>query len=225
MSALQNKNHLMDSEIIFDFPTKISEIESFLTIESGLMSPTNLSTGAFAASVIPIDSNTTVSASVGRQNNLAGPERVLLNTLNSENFELSQSPVDLTWAYKNTGQIYAVGLFYSGHNDKLNQATESTQVLRAGYRSGFFTLSASLGLINDVVTATNKKLNIYDAASISLLYEIDALTLSAAVDNFSADQKNSGIEVSTIENQNIELAFSDRTDLNKTQFFKKISTK
>ncbi len=213
---------MIDSEIIFEFPTKISELEPFVSFESGQTAPTKLSDGAYAVGLALIDPKTTMAVSVGRQNQLSDGQRILYNNLNSELFELSQSPIDLMWSHKNNGQIFAVGLFYSNHNDKLNQIGESTQILRAGYRSGFLTLSGSFELINDVSATANKKLNIYDAASVSVLYEIDTLTLSGSIENFSAAQKNSGLDVSAIENQNISLAFSDRTDFNGSHFFYRI---
>ena len=222
LDALQNKNHLSDTEIIYLFPTKVSELDPFVAIESGTTNTVNTSQGAFASGLVQIDPQTTLAVSAGRQNNLTAAQRLMFNSLNTETFELSQNPVEILWSYKNKGQSYGFGLFYSHQNDKINQNNESTQILQAGYRSGFLTLSVALPLINQVESVAAKKLNIADSSSVAVLYEIDNLTLSALFESFTATQNNSGLDVSALEYQSIEAALSDRTDFDRNHFFYKI---
>jgi hypothetical protein len=219
VDALQNKNHVIDTESLFQFPTRVSEINPFLSVESGQTAPANLSQGAFASGLVAVDTKTALAMSLGRQDNMASSQRIFYNQLFTESFDLSQSPINLIWSHKDKGQSFAFGLFYSNYNDKLTEATETTQTILLGYRTGFLSLSLTMGLLNTVQTAAAKYLNIYDAASFSALYEIDTLVLSASIENFTAQQKNVGIDQNAIEHQNIRLAFSDRTDLNQAFFF------
>jgi hypothetical protein len=88
---------------------------------------------------------------------------------------------------------------------------------------GFITFSATLSLINEVqAAAAAKKLIISDAGSISVLYEIDNLVLSGAIENFSAQQKNAAVDGSSIDFQKFQLALSDQTISDETQFFYRV---
>jgi hypothetical protein len=220
--SLQNNNHFLDTETIFEFPTKISELDPFLTIDSGQTVNSNLKDGAFSSGMASIDAKSSVAVSLGRQNNLSSSQRVVFNGLASENFELSQNPIHILWSSKNKGQSWAFGLFHSAKNDKINQQTESTQMIQGGYRTGFLTLAMAIDLVNEVSAAANKKLSLTNSGSFSALYEIDNLTLSAVVQNFSASQKNTGILTNAFDSQEFQLAFSDRTDFDRNHFFYRI---
>jgi len=222
LDALQNKNHFLDSEIIFLYPTKVSELDPFVTIESGQTAATNISTEAFTAGLFHINAESSVAIAMGRKNDVSDTERILFNVLNSESFELSQNPIQAMWSYKNKGQIFSIGFFYSHHNDKLNQISESTQVLQGGYRSGFLTVSVTVPLLNQVEMGFAKKINFFDAGSVSALYQIDNLMLSLMFENFSAQQKNLGVEASAIEFQNIQAGLTDKTDFNQNHFFYRV---
>lgn len=223
LESLQNKNHLYDTEMVFSLPTKASEFEPFITIESGQTSYLNFQQGAFASGLLQIDKLSSVVISLGRQNELAGTQRVLFNQLVGETFELSQNPIHLIWSTKNYGQSFAFGLFHSAKNDKLNQDFESTEVISGGYRIGFLTLAMAVGLVNEAqTTGAAKKININDSGTVSILYEIDNLALSGSIENFSAIQKNSGVEANSIEYQNFQMALSDRTDFDNNHFFYRV---
>ncbi len=222
LEALQNKNHLIDSEIIFSYPTKISELEPYLTIESGQTTALNFKQTTFATGLAHIDTQSSIAVSLGRQNDLSSAQRYLFNQITSEFFEFSQNPIQLMWSNKNKGQSYALGLYYSHHHDNLNQAYESTQVLHGGYRAGFLSVAMAVQLVNEVQDTSAKKLNLNDSASMSVLYEIDNLVASGGIESFSATQKNSGVEVNSIEHQNFQMALSDRTDFDNNHFFYRV---
>ena len=222
LSSLQSQNHFADTENIFYFPSKVSETDPFLQIESGVTNATTLSDGVFASGLVTLNKDVNLAGSVGRQDQFVGRQRILFNSVTAQNFELSQNPIDFLWSYKNKGQIFSLGLFYSNHNDKLNQIGESTQIIQTGYRSGFLSFALNLPLVNDVTMAGQKKINFSDSVSASVLYEIESLILSGSIQYFTVVQKNSGTEVTAIDFQNFEFGFSDRTDLDKSHFFYRV---
>ena len=101
--SLQNKNHLLDTELIYIYPTKSSELDPYLSIESGQTTYLNMSQSAFAAGMIRYDKST-LSLTIGRQNELSGNQRSIFNQLTSEFFDLSQNPVSMIWSRKNQGK-------------------------------------------------------------------------------------------------------------------------
>lgn len=226
---MQNNSHIADTENIFLYPTKISEYDSFVSVESGATTATDLNTGAFAAGLIHLNSKrlaltseATVAFSLGRKNDTSDMARKYFNKVTTENFELSQNSAQVLWSYKYNGESFALGLFTSSKKDKINFESESTQAFNFGYRKGFLTFSATAPLVNEVVTATNKKLNFSDALTASVLYEIDTLVLSADMESFYAEQKNSGSVVNSIDQQSFRLSLSDTTDFEKNKLFYRV---
>ena len=229
LSALQNNSHIADTENIFLYPTKMSEYDSFLSVESGATTATDLSSGAFAAGLVHLNnkgmavfSEATLGFSLGRKNDVSDSARKYFNKITTETFELSQNSAQILWSYKLNGETFGLGIFTSGKNDKVNLTSESTQVLNFGYRKGFITFSATAPLVNEVVTSTNKKLNFSDALTASVLYEIDTLVLSADVDNFYAEQKNSGNVVNSLEQQSFRLSLSETTHFEINKLFYRV---
>lgn len=216
--SLQNKNHLLDSELIFSLPTKASELDSFLVLESGQTTSLKSLQAPYASGLIQYGPSS-FAVGLGRQDDLSSAQREKFNSLTTEFFELSQNPLSLIWSYKNKGSVYALGTFYSEKKDVLNSESESTQVLRGGYRSGFLTVSAAFQLKSEVVAALNKELSIKNSGSVSVLYEVDNFAISGEAETFSSDQMNTGSHLNQISYQTLQMALSDRTEFDQNQFF------
>ncbi len=218
---MQNTNHLLDSELIFSLPSKASELDSFVTVESGQTTTLKTLETAYASGLVQYGPSA-FAIGIGRQDDLSSAQRETFNLLTTEFFELSQNPLNLIWSYKNKGTVYALGAFYSEKRDVLSRESESTQVIRGGYRSGFLTVSAAYQLKSEVVAALNKELSINNSGSVSVLYEVDNFAISGEAETFSSDQVNTGAHLNQISYQTLQMALSDRTEFDQNQFFYRI---
>jgi hypothetical protein len=216
--SLQNKNHLLDAELIFSLPSKASELDSFVAIESGQTTSLKTLQTAYASGLVQYGSSS-FAVGLGRQDDLSSAQREKFNLLTTEFFELSQNPVSLIWSYKNKGTVYALSAFRSAKKDLLSHESESTEVIRGGYRSGFLTVSVAYQLKSEVIAALNKELSIKNSGSVSVLYEVDNFAISGEAETFSSDQMNTGSHLNQISYQILQMALSDRTEFDQNLFF------
>ncbi len=222
--SLQSQYQFLDTEQIFLFPTKLSELNPFITLESGKMTPLKIEEAAYAVGAFSVDQNSTVGLAIGRNSSLLGHQKEFYNQITTETFAPSQNPVHLLWSTKRQGDSFALKLFHSSFKNKVSQDGEDTFALGAGARIfGYMSLSADYGLYSRTVLAGTKILDINHAMSGSLMYEAEGLSLFLKGEAFQARQTNSAIEVNSIDYQQFELEFLDTSYVNDYLFFYQVN--
>lgn len=169
--SLQSQYQFLDTEQIFLFPTKLSELDPFLAIEAGQMTPLKVNEAAYAVASSALDQNSTVGVAVGRQSSIFGEQKEFYNQVTTETFSLAQNPVHLLWSSKKDGDSFALKLFHSSFKNKTTQDAENSLALGIGTRIfGYMSLSLDYGLFNRTVLAGNKVLDINHALAGALMF-------------------------------------------------------
>jgi len=218
--SLQSQYQFLDTEQIFSFPTKLSELKYFVTAESGKTTPLKASEAAYAVGTASVDATTSIGVGIGRQSMLLGKQKDFFNQTTAEAFTLSQNPVHLLWSTKKDGESFALKFFNSSYRNKVTEESENSLTVGAGARIfSYMSLAFDYGLFSRTVLAGNKVLHINHAMSGNLMYEADGLSLFLKAEAFQGRQANAGTEVNSIDYQQFDLEFLDTTNVNEYLFF------
>lgn len=204
VSALQS-NHLNDTEYGFLFPTKLLELPDFILFQSGATLDPVVNRRPYVtikSTFLPEKSDHYAMAlTLGRQSDLVDIARLRSNAVMTTNFERTSNPLEMTYAIRNEGNSYSLGLFYADKNDKINQVGNHAGTLNLGIRVDDFTFSTNIGLFNYVDDlATNGHLSINQSFMGALVYEMDDI-------HFIVDLSSSRVKRNILmtETNNIEL--------------------
>lgn len=206
MDALQS-NHLIDTEFVYLYPTKILEVPNYVILQSGATAGPSYLERPHLATRKSFDSDSSdiyaLGLTLGRQSDLLDSVRLETNSLLSSQFAYSQNAIQLDYAVRNRGKSYSVGLFYATENDKLNSAENHECGIDLGFRVSDLTLAFHVSLLNrvdDPITAT--RLVVDQSAMMALLYEFDDI-------HFLVDLSSSRVERLQGVTQLNELEFLD----------------
>lgn len=204
INALQS-NHLLDTEFIYLFPTKLLELPDYIIFQSGSTLDSNYYKRPYVAlkntHVEDQADQTAIAFTLGRQSDLVDGARQKTNTVMTSAFERTSNPIEITYAVRNLGTSYSLGFFYAAQNDKLHRTGNQASTMNLGVRMDDFTFSTTIGLYNYVDDfATNSHLSINQSFMGALVYEMDDIHFF--LDLSSSRSKKS---ISSNESDNIEL--------------------
>jgi hypothetical protein len=219
VAALMGNDHLLDPEVVYSYPTKMSEFNSYLVIETGQST-------ARASEELPLGSyhhrfgdDRHGSITLGRNSNLMTKHRTAYNRITGELFENAQNPFSLGYLYKYRGHGLAATVTLAERNDNLATELERSRSMQLGYRWGQISLAMDLGLENRVQAPRTKYMKIIDSVAMRGLYEVDNFVISLEGSVFKGIQYNNDLESQNFDFQDFVLSLSDSSWMYEQLFF------
>jgi hypothetical protein len=190
LQSLGHSFHLTDSQSVFKKPIDLIYIDNLVSLETGVTDATSLVNGSEAFVSYSLNDETQLGFAFGHQDEAIATSRRFMNAIvGAATYELSQNPVHVFYAVKNSLTSYSLGVFYSNKNDKLNRLTESSGGASFGLEMGSWQFNTIYTLVNSVEAAAGKKFDGkgYSNSSVSYLLDETLFYLSYLI----ADAKSS----------------------------------
>jgi hypothetical protein len=217
MQSLGHSFHLIDSQSVFKKPIDLIYIDNLVSIETGVTNATTLTDGSEAFVSYSLNEKTQLGFALGHQDEAIVTSRSFMNTLvGASTYEMSQNPVHIFYAIKDSLTSYTLGGFYSNKNDKLNGLTESSGGVSFGTEMGIWQFNTIYTLDNSVKAALGKKFDgkAYSNSSVSYLLDETLFYLSYFIADAKSSTNNVENEFHRIESVTLGLVDSNLKEEN-----------
>lgn len=179
MHSLGNSLHLIDPQTIFASPIDIINLGNFLTLEGGKTAAASSLDGAEAIISYGPSENQRIAVAFGHQDPSVVDSRELINLVGSTPFEMAQNPIHIFYSLEDSLTSWAVGISYSGKNEKVAQLTEKSVGASVGIELGNFQFNSVYIFENSANAASGKQFDGagYWQSTISYLLENTTIEL------------------------------------------------
>lgn len=158
ITSMGNSFHIIDPQGVYSNAMRTVQFSKIVIIESGLTAATSTTNNAEGAVFFNVSETDRMVLSLGHNNDLIQSGRRFINSIVGANtYETPQNMVHAFYGSKEVSVPYAVGLFYSNKDDKLNSLTESSSGLLASFKFGSYGVFGSYSLVNSVEATGNRK--------------------------------------------------------------------
>ena len=180
IQALGNSLHLIDPQTVFANPLDLTSLGNFVSMESGITAATSVLNGAEAFVSYGIGQNQRLALSIGHQDPSIVDSRNLINVLGGTAFEMAQNPLHFFYSMEDTLTTWAIGISYSGKEDKIAKLSEKSIGASAGIELGNLQLSSLYVFANSVDALAGKQFDGSGYWQTTLSYLLENTTIELA---------------------------------------------
>ena len=217
--ALNSSFHLVDTQSEFSSPYHLFSLKDFYSVESGLTAATSADNGAEALAKFSINDDSKMLIAVGHKDEAIQNQRKFMNAAAATAFSPQQNPVEVIYAVKADGVIWAGGVFFSKYKDKVTDNSEDSTGLRLAASHGDFKWKVNLGLVNKVQNVANGTFVNQPYTNVALRYGPGGNKFGLDYTTWNAKREVTGNEVNSYSYQNIKFQYVNTVAKDGEDFF------
>lgn len=157
MQSLGNSLHLIDPQTIFANPIDLISLENFVSLEGGPTAATSALNGAEGIISYGFKGNQRIALAFGHQDPSIVDSRNLINLIGSTPFEMAQNPLYIFYSMEDSLTSWAIGVSYSGKDDKVAGLAEKSIGVSGGVELGNLQFNSLYIFTNSVDAAGGKQ--------------------------------------------------------------------